>query len=85
MRDWHREITDFLIDLGGMSSFKGDWKWAAARHFGLTPGWMATVASTDAFQDYYHRRTKDLKFPKYRDKWSSRNMKGCRPKSRTKL
>jgi len=62
-RDWHRELTDWLIENGGIG-FSTGWKRLAAEHFKVQPSWITMVTNTDAFEDYYHRRTKDLKLRK---------------------
>jgi hypothetical protein len=57
MRDWHRELTDWLIENGGIG-FSAGWQRLAAEHFKVHPSWISMMTNTDAFQDYYHRRTK---------------------------
>jgi hypothetical protein len=44
--------------------FCPNWKWLTAEHFKVSIPWLMTVINSDAFQDYYHRRTKDLKLRK---------------------
>jgi hypothetical protein len=60
MCKWHRKITDWLIEQGGIG-FSNRWEQLAAEHFEVTPAWIAMVTGADGFKDYYYRHTKDLK------------------------
>src|SRR5262245_50529197 len=52
MKDpWHRKLVDWLLANGTSPG----WEQRAAEHFKVSAPWIATVTSTDAFRDYYHR------------------------------
>jgi hypothetical protein len=50
-----RNLVDWLVANGGTSP---GWEQRAAEHFKVSVSWIAMVTSADAFQDYYHRRTR---------------------------
>jgi hypothetical protein len=60
LNPWLRDLADWLMEnaetYGGVR--KKGWLAAASQHFGVTPGWIATVLHTDAFEDYLARRLK---------------------------
>jgi hypothetical protein len=49
MRDWHRELTDWLIERGGIGFSPGSQR-LAAEHFKVHPSWISMLTNTDAFQ-----------------------------------
>lgn len=61
VKDWHRDLADWLILNGGMIQ---GWNRKASVHFQVGGPWLSTVVHSDAFQDYYHRRRDSITIPK---------------------
>jgi hypothetical protein len=53
MRDWNRELADWLMENGGP---KASWMYAASLHFGVTEKFIARMWHSDAFEDLWARR-----------------------------
>ncbi len=53
----HQQLADWLLLQGGM---KKGWGKAAAEKFGYSQAWLSTIYHSDAFQDYYAKRAKEV-------------------------